>query len=96
VPHGLSGIVTNLTCDKLTMKIVWSSFIHTFMHWKHVWHTDKCVDKWNTNLWMNECHTNFTSSNKSMSQMCDQCIILINETYELWLNKFCMIFIIKS
>ncbi len=30
-------------------------------HWKHVWHIDKCVDEWNTNLWMNECHMNFAS-----------------------------------
>jgi len=23
------------------------------MHWKHVWHMDKCVDEWSRNLWMN-------------------------------------------
>ncbi len=29
------------------------------IYWKHVWHIDKCVNKWNTNLWMNKCHTKF-------------------------------------
>jgi hypothetical protein len=48
------------------------------MHWKHVWHMDKCVDKWNMNLWMNECHTNFTSSNKFICQMYSQCMICTN------------------
>jgi hypothetical protein len=31
-----------------------------------------------------------------MGQMCFQCMILMLETYELWMNEFCMIFIIKS
>jgi hypothetical protein len=35
------------------------------------------------NLCMNECHTNFTSSNKSMCQMCFQCTISMCEMYEL-------------
>jgi hypothetical protein len=48
------------------------------------------------NIWMNECHMNFMSSYKSMCQMCFQCIILVCETYELWMNKFCMIFITNS
>jgi hypothetical protein len=48
--------ITNLACDELIMKIMWSLFIHRFidsyilhmniMHWKYVWHTDKCVDEW--------------------------------------------------
>ncbi len=62
------------------------------MCWKHVWHIDKCVDEW----WMNECHMNFTSSNKFMSQMCFQCTILVCEMYELWFNEFCTISITKS
>ncbi len=56
---------------------------------------DKRVDGWSTNLWMNECHTNFTSSYKSMCEMCFQCMILMCETYKSWMNKFCMISIIK-
>jgi hypothetical protein len=28
--------------------------------------------------------------------MCFQCIILVREMYELWMNEFCMIFITKS
>jgi hypothetical protein len=44
--------------------------------------------------WMNV--TNFTSSYEFVCQMCFQCMILVRETYELWMNKFCMIFIIKS
>jgi hypothetical protein len=79
-----------------------SSFNHRFvlfrtkiMCWKHVWHTNKCVDKWNMNLWMNECHINFASCNKFVFQMCFQCTILVCETYKLWLNKICMISIIN-
>jgi hypothetical protein len=30
---------------------------------------NKCVEKWNTNVWMNECHTNFTSSYKYVSNV---------------------------
>jgi hypothetical protein len=63
----------NLTYDELLMKIVQvCSFIGSYilhkniMCYKHVWHINKCVDKWNTNLWMNECHMNVTSSYKSM------------------------------
>jgi hypothetical protein len=66
------------------------------MHWKHVWHMDKCVDKWNMNLWMNECDTNFSSSYKFVCQICFQCMISMCETYELWMNEFCTIFITKS
>jgi hypothetical protein len=66
---------------------VGSYILHTnIMHWKHIWHTDKCVDGWSTNLWMNECHTNFASSNKSVCQTGFQCIILVHETYKLWMN----------
>jgi hypothetical protein len=65
------------------------------MCWKYVWHMDKCVVKWNTNLWMNKSHMNFTSYYKFVCQMCFQCIISICETYELWINKFCMISITK-
>jgi hypothetical protein len=61
------------------------------MSWKHVWHTNKCVDEWN----MNERHMNFASSYKYVCQICFQCMILVCETYELWMNKFCTIFIIK-
>jgi hypothetical protein len=39
------------------------------------------------NEWMNECH---------MYQMCFQCTILMCETYELWMNDYCTISIIKS
>ncbi len=88
-----SALITNFACDELIMKIVWvRSFIGLYilytniMHWKPIWHMDKCVDKWSTNLWMNECHTNFTSSNKFVCQVCFQCTILICEMYELWMN----------
>jgi hypothetical protein len=57
---------------------------------------DKCVDKWNANLWRNKCHADFASSNISMSQMCFQCTIFECETYELWLNEFYTILITKS
>jgi hypothetical protein len=90
--------ITNLTCDELIIKL---SKVHPFidlyilhmiiMHWKHVWHMYKCIDKWGMNLWMNKCHTNFTSSYKFMCQMSFQCMISMHETYELWMNKFCMI-----
>ncbi len=58
--------------------------------------THKCVDGWSTNLWMNGCHTNFASSNKYVVQMCFQYTILASEIYELWLNEFWTISIIKS
>jgi len=44
---------------------------------------------------MNECHTNFASSNKSMFQICFECTILLCGMYELWMNEFCTIFITK-
>jgi len=62
------------------------------MLWNHI---DKCVDNWNINLWMNEYHMNFASSYKFMCQMCFQCTISMCEMYELWMNKICMISIIK-
>jgi len=79
-------------------------FVHLFIHltrvhkiicWKHIWHMDKCVDGWSTNLWMNKCYMNFTSSNKSMCQMYFQCTISMHEMYELWMNKFCTTSITK-
>jgi hypothetical protein len=57
---------------------------------------DKCVNEWNMNLWMNECHTNFISPYKFVFQMCFQCTILVCKMYKLWMNEFCMIFITKS
>jgi hypothetical protein len=57
---------------------------------------DKSVDGWNTNLWMKKCHMNFTPCYKSMCQICFQCMILVCEIYELWMNEFCMISITKS
>jgi hypothetical protein len=45
---------------------------------------------------MNKCHTNFTFFYKFMCQMCFQSTISMCETYKLWMNKFCTIFIIKS
>jgi len=72
--------------------IICSYILHTnIMHWKHIWHMDKSVDTWNTNLWMNKCHTNFSSSYKFMFWMCFHYTILMHEMYE-----FCAIFIIKS
>ncbi len=65
------------------------------MHWKHIWHTNKCVDGWNTNLWMNEYHMNFASSYKYVCQICFQCMISMWETYKLWINFFCTILIVK-
>jgi hypothetical protein len=26
------------------------------MHWKHVWHMDKCIGRWIMSLWFNECY----------------------------------------
>ncbi len=99
----LPNIITNLTCDKLIMKMVRILFIHRFVHLTHKYHalktrltTNKCVDEWSTNLWMNECHTNFVSSNKYVCQMCFQCTISMHKTYKLWISEFCMIIIIKS
>jgi hypothetical protein len=49
--------ITNLTCNKLIMKFIWSlSFIGSYilhtniMCSKHVWHTNKCVNGWSLNL----------------------------------------------
>jgi hypothetical protein len=85
------------------MKMVRILFIHRFVHLTHKYHalktrltTNKCVDEWSTNLWMNECHTNFVSSNKYVCQMCFQCTISMHKTYKLWISEFCMIIIIKS
>jgi hypothetical protein len=85
------------------IKIVQSSFIHRFIHFtheyhvlKHIQHTNQCVYEWNTNLWMNECHMNFTSSCEFVYQVCLQCTILICKMYELWINKICTISISKS
>jgi hypothetical protein len=70
--------ITNLSCNKLIMKIVWSSFIHRFTYFtqtscvENMFITqinvliNECADHWNMNLWMNKCHTNFTSFYKSM------------------------------
>jgi hypothetical protein len=38
-------------------------------------------------LWMNECHIDFASSNKFMFQMCFQCMILMREMYKLRMNE---------
>jgi hypothetical protein len=81
--------ITNLTCDKLIMKIVWSLFIQRLVQFKHehhalkhIWQADKCVDESSTNLWKNECHMNFTSY-KYVCQMCFQCMMSVCETYKL-------------
>jgi hypothetical protein len=43
--------------------VIGSYILHlNIMLWKHIWHMDKCVNEWSTNVWMNECHTNFSSS----------------------------------
>jgi hypothetical protein len=102
VRHTFDAFITNLTCAKIKMKIVWSSFIHRFVHFMHEYHALKiCLTHdrfygWNTNLWMNECHMDLASFFKIVFQMCFQCTILMWETYELWMNKFCTISIIKS
>jgi hypothetical protein len=57
---------------------------------------DKCVNGWSMNLWMNECHINFTSFNKYVFKICFQCTILVCEMYKLWLKFFYTISIIKS
>jgi len=63
--------------------------LHTnIMHSKHVWYTNKCVDGWSMNLWMNECHINFTSFYISACWMCFQCTMLMHEMYKLWINDF--------
>jgi hypothetical protein len=81
-------LITNLLCNALIMKFLWNLFIHEFVHLthKHVWHTNKCVDEWNMNLWMNECHTNFISFNKFVCQIVFQCTILMSTTYKLWMD----------
>jgi hypothetical protein len=38
---------------------------------------------------------NFASSYKYVCQMCFQCMILVCETYDLWMNKICTITINK-
>jgi hypothetical protein len=45
-----------------------------------------------TNLWMNECHTNFAFSYKIYVLN----VFSMQEMYKLWMNEFCKIFIIKS
>jgi len=39
---------------------------------------------------------NFARFYKCVCQICFQCIILVCETYKLWINKFCKILITKS
>jgi hypothetical protein len=56
---------------------------------------DKCDDKWNTNISMNECHTNFPSFYTFVCQICFQCTIYVCDTYKLWINEFHTICIIK-
>jgi hypothetical protein len=81
--------------------------IHTYIHTFYMQiscientfiysHMNKCVNRWNMNLWMNEYHMSFTFSFKFVCQIYFQCMILICEMYELWMNKFCMISISKS
>jgi hypothetical protein len=78
--------ITNLTFDELIMKIMWSSFIHRFIHftYENTFHTL-------INVLMNECHTKISSFYKPMYQMCFQSIILVCEMYELWMNFFSQI-----
>ncbi len=57
--------ITILQCNKLTREIMRD---HPFVgctfytHWKHIWHMDKCVNKWNMKLLMNKYHTKFVIS----------------------------------
>jgi hypothetical protein len=96
-------LFTHLTCDELIMKIMQSSSIHRFvrfvhtniLQWKHIWHIDKCGNGSSMNLWMNKCHTDFTSSNKFVCQMCFQCTISMIKMYKLWMNEFYIISITK-
>jgi hypothetical protein len=55
------------------------------------------------NVLMNEIRTyewmNVTRMLHLLINLCPmyfQCMILVHETYKLWINEFCMIFIIKS
>jgi len=77
-------------------------FIHSYIHTLYTWiscientfiysHMNKCVNRWNTNLWMNKCHMSFAPPFKFVSQIYFQCMILMYE-----MNKFCMISISKS
>jgi hypothetical protein len=69
-------------------------FVQFIMCWKHVWHMDKCVNGCSTNLWLNKCHTNFTSSYKfvwNMFSMHD----ISTWNIQIMNDKFCMISIIK-
>jgi hypothetical protein len=91
-PHVFVVCIINLTCDKLIMKIVQSSFIHRLYILHTKYHALKtCV----THEWMNKCHMNFASFYKYVCQMCFLCTISMLEMYELWMNEFCTIFIIK-
>jgi len=91
-------LITILQCNKLTKEIMRD---HPFVgctfytHWKHIWHMDKCVNKWNMKLLMNKYHTKFVVSYKSMCQMCFQSTILVCEMYKLWMNESRTISIIK-
>jgi hypothetical protein len=51
------------------------------------------MDEIQTYEWTNAI--DFTSSNKYVFQICFQCTIFVCEMYELLMNKFCMISIIK-
>jgi hypothetical protein len=58
--HHICCYITNLTYDKLIMKIMRSSFIHKFIHFKHEYHalkthlTHGCVCLWTKYKPMNE------------------------------------------
>jgi hypothetical protein len=46
--------------------------------------------------WTNATQISHLPINLCVLRMCFQCMILIHETYELWMDEFCMIFITKS
>jgi len=94
-------IITNLACDELIMKTMWSSLIHKFIQFEHKYHALKTSLTYEYIYWwmkykpMNESMSH-ESFHKLMCQMCFQCTISKRKMYKLWMNEFCTISIIKS
>jgi len=71
----LTPYITNLTCDKLIMKIMWSSFIHRFLHFTHEYHV---LNDTQINVLINEIQTyewiNVTQISHLLTNSCVKCV----------------------
>ncbi len=56
------------------------------MHWKHVWHIDKCVDKWSTNLWINVIRISHLPLNLCVKYVFNAWYQCVKHTNYKWMN----------